>query len=55
MKIVLITNDEFGELSTNLDCSPGDCSPVNLDCSPGDCSPVNACNPDYEITKVKAE
>lgn len=41
MEIVLITGDEIFDAS------------LNLDCSPGDCSPVNACNPDYEITKVE--
>ena len=35
MEIVLITDEKMEEASINMDCSPGDCSPVNR-CNPDD-------------------
>lgn len=35
MEITLITDEKLDEVTTNMDCSPGDCSPVNR-CNPDD-------------------
>lgn len=35
MEITLITDEKLDEITANMDCSPGDCSPVNR-CNPDD-------------------
>lgn len=35
MEMTLITEEKLGEVTANMDCSPGDCSPVNR-CNPDD-------------------
>lgn len=42
MELILITEESQVDMTANMDCSPGDCSPVNY------------CNPDDESVEMES-